>query len=344
MRLALAALIALAACGGARPQPTTTPAAGKPAAAPPVVVAPPAPPPVTGPVAERATQLRRAAELLEDAQRLLDAGERSRAELQFSTAELLTGPDAVAAIAERFRAGGPPRITTPLVTVPADLAPQPATVGNSDDEDDADAAAAATPPPPPRPDRGSLTGTVTVAGAAGALTMVTLEPIDRTWRPRKPKQRIMEQRARQFSPRLMIIPVGSTVAFPNFDPIFHNVFSTSAPTPFDLGLFRQGEARTNTFDREGVLRLGCNIHANMGATIVVVGAPHYVIAGADGGFAFRSLAPGRYRLRAWSERSKAPVTQELVIKSGANQVTVGVDGDAPPGPAPDKYGAPRADR
>jgi len=346
MRLRVLSLTLLAACAGATAPPP-------PVRPPPVIAvrpspppAPPAPPasaPLVGPVVERATQLRRAAALLEDAQRLLDAGERSRAELQFSTAELLTGADAVAALAERFRAGAPPRITTPLVAVPLDQAPQPTTVGNSDDEDAADQAASGAPSPPPAPDRGVLTGTVTVAGSADALTMITLEPLDRAAKARRPKQRVMEQRGRQFSPRLMIVPVGSTVAFPNFDPIFHNVFSTSAPTPFDLGLFREGEARATTFTREGILRLGCNIHANMGATIVVVGAPHYVIADRDGGFRFQRLAPGRYRLRAWSDRSTAPITQALTIKPGANSVAVGVTADAPSGPASDKFGAARAD-
>lgn len=339
MRLCVLSLSLLVACAGAPARPAPAPA---PAPAP-TVAPPPAPPPVTGPVAERATQLRRAAELLEDAQRLLDAGERSRAELQFSTAELLTGVDAVAGLAARFRAGAPPRITTPVVAVPTDQAPQPTTVGNSDDEDDADLAAAGAPPPAPAPDRGSLTGTVTVAGSGDALTMITLEPLDRPAKARRPKQRVMEQRGRQFSPRLMIVPVGSTVSFPNFDPIFHNVFSTSAPTPFDLGLFREGEARATTFEREGILRLGCNIHANMGATIVVVGAPHYVIAGSDGSFRFKRLVPGRYRLRAWSDRSKAPITQEVTIKAGANTVAVGVTADAPAGPSSDKFGAARAD-
>ena len=336
MRLALVAvavLSVLGSCGGptAKPvAPTSTPIV-TPAAKPTTLAA------VTGPVAERAVQLRRAAEILDNAQRLLDKGEPNDAEVQFSTAELIVGPEALAALAPRFRDGAPPRITTPTIKVEDTQAPQPATVGSSEDEDDAEA-----PPTPRPPDRGSLTGTVSIAGGAGGgLAMITLAPIGKKWPARKAKQRVMEQRGRQFSPRLMLIPTGSTVAFPNFDPIFHNVFSTSQPAPFDLGLFKLGEARTNTFAREGILRIGCNIHANMGATIVVIDAPHYVIANPDGTFAFRSLAPGRYTLRAWSERSKAPIQQEIAIKAGANTVAVGVDGDAPTGPSPDKFGAPR---
>lgn len=340
------AVVLLGSCGGAGPRPAAPAPASSTAAAAPVaaVPAPAAPPaPVAGPVGERASQLRRAADILELAQTLLAKGARDDAEIQFSTAELITGPEAVAALAPRFREGAPPRVTTPVVKVDPDAPAQPATVGSSDDEDDEDARATPTPAPVKKPaERGALTGTVKIAGGVSGLAMITLEPIGRRWTARKPKQRVMEQRGRQFAPRLMLIPVGSTVAFPNLDPIFHNVFSTSQPSPFDLGLFKLGEARTNTFDREGILHIGCNIHANMSATIVVVGAPHYVIAGADGSFAFRSLAPGRYTLRAWSDRSKAPITQEVTIKPGANSVEVGVDGDAPTGPSPDKFGVARA--
>lgn len=335
----VAAAVMAAACGGGKAAPTT----------PAVVVKPPAPtvapkPALTGPVHERADQLRRAGDLIEQADASLAAGNRSGADVLFSTAELLTGPEALAALAPRFREGAPPRVTDAPVKV-GDLPPQPATVGNSDDEEDEEARAPGAPPPPKPPARGSLTGTLRIAGAAGgSLALVTLEPLGRAWRPRRAKQRIMEQRERRFMPQLMLIPTGSTVQFPNFDSIFHNVFSTSSADAFDLGLYRQGEARSVTFAKEGIVRIGCSIHANMAATIVVIDAPHYVIPGGDGGFRFRSLAPGKYKLRAWSERSRVPITQEITIAVGDNTVDVGVDGDAPTGPLDDKFGVKRGGR
>ena len=137
------------------------------------------------------------------------------------------------------------------------------------------------------------------------------------------------------------VPVGSTVSFPNFDTVFHNVFSTSPQDAFDLGLYKAGETREFTFQKEGIVRLGCNLHANMGAYIAVVSAPAYVVTDDGGHFAFKHMAPGRYKLKAWSERSKAPITQDLVLKAGKNDVTVGVAGDAPVGAQPDKFGGKR---
>ena len=102
-----------------------------------------------------------------------------------------------------------------------------------------------------------------------------------------------------------------------------------------------GHANGMTFDKEGIITLGCNLHQNMSAHIVVVSAPHYVITDDKGRFSFGSLEPGTYKLRAWSDKSLQPIVQEVVIKPERNVVTVKVKGDAPTGPLPDKFGVSR---
>ena len=289
-----------------------------------------------GPVAERAQLLREAADQLDRAQGALDNGNKNLAEQLFSTAELLVGADAVAPIARQFREGAPPRVTTPTQKIDTAAPPQPKVSGSSEAEDEKDRV------PPPKVEA-SLTGMMQIDGraASGAFGLVTLEPADGKWKPRTPKRVILEQRGREFLPHLMAISVGSTVAFPNFDTVFHNVFSTSPLGPFDLGLYKGGEAREYTFQKEGIVRLGCNLHANMSAYIAVVAAPAYVVTDDAGRFAFKHLPPGKYKLKAWSERSKAPITQYVTIKAGKNEVDVGVAGDAPAGVPPDKFGGKR---
>ena len=292
---------------------------------------PGSPQPAGDPVLDRVTALRQAAELLEKAAQIRARGNRNQAEQLFSSAELIIGVEGLADVAPLFREGAPPRINTPLKQFPANTPPQPQVVGASDDDE-----------PDAKPARGSLSGSMQIEGrASGAIGVVTLEPVGKKARRRSPKVRVMEQRDRQFAPRVMAVPLGSTVTFPNFDQVFHNVFSTSDAQKFDLGLYKGGQAREITFDREGIVRLGCNLHANMSAHVVVVSAPHYAVTDPSGAFRFRSLEPGKYRLRAWSERSLAPVTQEVTIASGSNKVTVGVKGDAPEGPPPDKFGVSR---
>jgi hypothetical protein len=78
----------------------------------------------------------------------------------------------------------------------------------------------------------------------------------------------------------------------------------------------------------------------MAAFIIVVSAPHYAVTDASGGFAFRRLVPGRYRVKAWSERSTEPSVSEVDIESGENQLTLTLEAGAPP-PNLDKFGRPR---
>ncbi|HEY5921566.1 MAG TPA: hypothetical protein VIV11_07840 [Kofleriaceae bacterium] len=288
------------------------------------------------PAGERAVLLRQAADLLEKAGNALADGNKNLAENLFSTAELLVGPEALASIADQFRAGAPPRVTTPTIKVDTKVAAQPRAVGSSEEEDEADNA-------PPPPQVGSLTGTLKIDGKplSGAYGLITLEPASGKWKPRPAKRHVMAQRNREFNPRVMAVSVGSTVAFPNFDNIFHNVFSTSPLGAFDLGIYKTGEAREFKFEKEGIIRIGCNLHANMNGHLVVVSAPSYVVTDEQGKFKFNRLAPGKYKLKAWSERSKAPITQDVTIKTGSNSVNVGVAADAPAGPAPDKFGGKR---
>ena len=288
------------------------------------------------PAGEKAAAFREAADLIDKAQKALDSGNKNLADQLFSTAEILTGSDAVASLSSVFRDGAPPRVTTPTARIDTATPAQPRTVGSSEAED-AEAKVA-----PPKVE-GSLTGTVEIDGKplAGAFGLVTLEPVTGKWPARTPKRRAVEQRDRTFLPHVMAIPVGSTVTFPNFDGVFHNVFSTSPLAAFDLGIYKAGEAREYTFQKEGIIRLGCNLHANMSAYIAVVSAPAYVITDDGGKFSFKHLAPGKYHLKAWSERSKTPITQDVTVKVGANDVKVGVQADAPAGPAPDKFGGKR---
>ena len=79
----------------------------------------------------------------------------------------------------------------------------------------------------------------------------------------------------------------------------------------------------------------------MTAHVVVVAAPHYAVTDAAGSFRFRSLAPGKYKLRAWTEDSGDPVTQTVEIRAGENSVDVRIPRGGTSGPVTDKFGLPR---
>ena len=117
--------------------------------------------------------------------------------------------------------------------------------------------------------------------------------------PQQPITAMLNQQGSRFDPELIVVPTGSTVQFPNSDPIFHNVFSLSKTRKFDLGYYAQGQSRTVQFVSPGVVQVYCHIHANMYAAIVVTDSPWYVKPSANGGFSFSNVPPGHYRLTAW---------------------------------------------
>jgi plastocyanin len=109
----------------------------------------------------------------------------------------------------------------------------------------------------------------------------------------------MEQKDRRFIPELLVIPVGSTVSFPNLDPIFHNVFSLSKPKSFDLGNYSKDHTRMVTFSKPGIEFVNCHLHPNMSAAIVVAPNQWCVTADRTGTFVLRDVPAGTHTIVAW---------------------------------------------
>jgi plastocyanin len=121
------------------------------------------------------------------------------------------------------------------------------------------------------------------------------------WPPPGTGRYTLMQKNRMFLPHLLVVPVGSTVYFPNADPFFHNVFSLFNGKRFDLGLYEAGATKEQVFPREGVSYIFCNIHPEMSAVILVLGTPYYAVAGAGGGFQIRDVPAGDYEMHVWVE-------------------------------------------
>jgi plastocyanin len=130
---------------------------------------------------------------------------------------------------------------------------------------------------------------------------------------------------KQFSPHVIVVPVGSSVSFPNHDPFNHNVFSLSEENPFDLGLYGRGETPAVRFAKPEIVRVYCNVHSQMSALVVVRDNPWYGQPSSDGSFTIEAVPPGRYTLHAWHERSP-PIERELVVpESGVSDLELELD-------------------
>jgi plastocyanin len=130
----------------------------------------------------------------------------------------------------------------------------------------------------------------------------------------------IEQKNRQFVPDLLVVPVGSTVTFPNLDPIFHNVFSLSKPKSFDLGNYPKGQTRTVTFSKPGVVFVNCRLHTNMSAAIIVTPNRWSTKPDAAGQFVLRNVPAGRQTVVAWHKT--AGFFRKTIVAGESHSATV----------------------
>jgi plastocyanin len=120
-----------------------------------------------------------------------------------------------------------------------------------------------------------------------------------------------------FEPHVLVVPVGSVVAFPNRDPFFHNVFSLFEGKRFDLGLYEAGTTRDVHFDKPGISYIFCNIHPEMSAVVIALDTPYYGISDARGQVVIANVPSGKYTLRVWYE-----ATPPETLKAITREVTV----------------------
>lgn len=112
----------------------------------------------------------------------------------------------------------------------------------------------------------------------------------------------IHQHDENFFPRVVAVPVGSTVDFPNDDPLYHNVFSLSRAKTFNLGRYPTGGSGSVRFDKPGIVKVFCDIHSHMTATVAVFNHPWFAVPAADGHFELPDVPPGDHQVTAWHER------------------------------------------
>jgi plastocyanin len=149
----------------------------------------------------------------------------------------------------------------------------------------------------------------TAGGAPVPNAVVTLYPGGRPSPPGAGGNYQIAQRDLQFSPFVLVVPVGADVSFPNFDNVRHHVYSFSPVRRFELRLYAREQARSVHFDRPGIVPLGCNIHDAMIAFIDVVDTGFAARTDASGQARFTAIPGGQVLARIWHPYLRAPANQ-----------------------------------
>jgi len=131
----------------------------------------------------------------------------------------------------------------------------------------------------------------------------------------------IRQEHETFVPHVAALTRGSSLEFPNDDPIYHNVFSLSSGSSFNLGRYPRGESRARTFAKAGIVKVYCQIHSHMSATIMVFDHPYFTIPEASGTFELTGIPPGDYTLVGWHERV-GERTQPVRVERGKSTAVV----------------------
>ncbi|MCC6593261.1 MAG: hypothetical protein IT479_08295 [Xanthomonadales bacterium] len=220
-------------------------------------------------------------------------------------------------------AGGPARAA---VFTPTAMPVSPATVPAAPAAKSASAAAPAAVPAPPKP-AASIPKSPPPPAAPPALATIRgqlsltsggrpLRPDDAVdavvyFRPATPvpvvlpaQPLVIATERKTFVPRVLPVPVGASVRFPNNDPILHNVFSTAKEASFDLGLYGRSEGESQRFTQPGVIRVYCNVHHAMVAHVLVLDTPFFTKPDAQGRFRLTGVPAEAGELYVWHERSQ----------------------------------------
>jgi plastocyanin len=158
------------------------------------------------------------------------------------------------------------------------------------------------------------------AGKPVADAVVYATPAGGPQEARAAKAVDVAQADREFVPYVSVIQTGTSVAFPNRDPMQHHVYSFSPAKSFEIKLYTGRSPGEVRFDKPGIVTLGCNIHDWMIAYILVVSTPYFARTDELGRAQLRDLPAGAYELRAWHPgQRKAAAPSAVVLEAQAHQ-------------------------
>jgi plastocyanin len=130
---------------------------------------------------------------------------------------------------------------------------------------------------------------------------------------------VFEQRGCAYNPHILGMRARQTLKVTNSDPTTHNIH----PAPQNNREWNMSQPPGSspieeTFAREEIIPVKCNIHPWMKGYIAVFKHPYFAITGKDGSFALKNIPPGDYTIQAWHEKYGV-LTQKVNLAPNRSQ-------------------------
>uniref|UniRef100_E6PF98 Blue (type 1) copper domain-containing protein n=1 Tax=mine drainage metagenome TaxID=410659 RepID=E6PF98_9ZZZZ len=109
-----------------------------------------------------------------------------------------------------------------------------------------------------------------------------------------PIDAVMRNKDKAFVPDVLVVPVGSSVRFPNEDPFFHSIYAAGSPDNFDIGFYGTGPGKVVRFMHPGTVNVHCHIHVFMHGIIVV--AAGIAASATDGTLVLQGVPVGTHEV------------------------------------------------
>jgi plastocyanin len=154
-------------------------------------------------------------------------------------------------------------------------------------------------------------------GVANVVIMVTV-PGAKPTVPTEPVH--LDQSKCRFEPHVVVVPVGSQVAFLNSDSVNHNVHTYPKKNEAMNKTIEGGKSEVQKYDKTDQIEIKCDIHPWMNSYLIVVDTPHYAVTDASGKFSIAGLPAGTHKVDYWHEK----------LGKGKAEIVVKEDGTAEP--------------
>jgi len=176
--------------------------------------------------------------------------------------------------------------------------------------------------------RGSGKKKEVASGSAGTEyenTIISATPLSYPFKviPLKVNPEIAQKGA-AFIPHVTPVTVGSRVNFVNNDPFYHNVFSLTPGSKFNIGRRPTGEVIEKKIKKisqkistVGEIKIFCDIHTSMKGIILSLETPFFTRVQKNGKFELPSLKKGTYAIKVYHPNFPGVLdTVELAGKTG----------------------------